>query len=622
MHYLQFLDPTADPALALPSTYDPTLVTVSVLMASLAAYAALGLAGRIKAAENRRTKQLWLGAGATAMGIGIWAMHFIGMLAFRLPIAVAYNLGITLLSVAPAVVASSIVLYVTSRAEIRFSQLALAGTMMGLGIGAMHYTGMAAMRMAADMYYDRLLFGVSLIVAVGLATAALYIHFLASEGGEQQSPLLRFAAAFTMGSAVAGMHYTAMAAAYFFPSGGQGLSAGALDPTVLAMLVGLAAAVIMAFAIFVVVIDTRLKAAAYSVRTSQAHLMHAIESVSEGFSLYDAQDRLVLCNKKYRELFHHADKDVIGEAFENMIRRLVERGLILLADRGAEDWIAQRLAQHRNPSGPHTQERSDGRWLQINERKTEDGGTVAIYTDITAPKEAEQALRKVNVELQASNKELNAFAYSVSHDLRAPVRALDGFSAALLQDHGEKLNEEGKDMLRRVRKASGHLAALIDAMLTLSRLTRREMRVERVNLSVLAQSVADSLRAAEPRRQASILLPAELEARGDRELLRVVLENLLGNAWKFTSEQPQAQIEFGVAQVDGERAYFVRDDGAGFDMAYADKLFSPFQRLHRQEEFPGSGIGLATVERIVHRHGGRVWAEGAVNKGATFFFTL
>ena len=225
-------------------------------------------------------------------------------------------------------------------------------------------------------------------------------------------------------------------------------------------------------------------------------------------------------------------------------------------------------------------------------------------------------------ELQASNKELNAFAYSVSHDLRAPLRAIDGFSAVLLQDHGEKLNEEGKDMLRRVRKASDRLAALIDAMLTLSRLTRREMRVERVNLGAVARSVADALRAAEPERQASILLPAKLEARGDRELLRVVLENLLGNAWKFSSEQPQAQIEFGVTQVDGERAYFVRDDGAGFDMAYADKLFIPFQRLHRQQEFPGNGIGLATVERIVHRHGGRLWAEGAVNKEATFFFTL
>ena len=167
-------------------------------------------------------------------------------------------------------------------------------------------------------------------------------------------------------------------------------------------------------------------------------------------------------------------------------------------------------------------------------------------------------------ELQTANKELNAFAHSVSHDLRTPLRAINGFSVALLEDHGEKLNEEGKDMLRRVRVASDRLAALIDAMLALTRITRRDIRVERVDLGALAQSVADALREAEPERQASILLPAEeLEARGDRELLRVVLENLLGNAWKFTSRQPQAQIEFGVTQVNGERAYFVRDDGAG-----------------------------------------------------------
>ena len=188
MHFPQFLDSTADRTLALSGTYDPILVIVSVLMAASAAYAALGLAGRIKAAEDRQTKGLWLAAGATAMGIAIWAMHFIGMLAFRLPIAVGYNVGITLLSVAPAVVASSMVLYVTSRAEIRLRRLVLAGAIMGLGIGTMHYTGMAAMRMAADMYYDRLLFGVSLIVAVGLATAALYIHFLAGEGGGGAKP--------------------------------------------------------------------------------------------------------------------------------------------------------------------------------------------------------------------------------------------------------------------------------------------------------------------------------------------------------------------------------------------------------------------------------------------------
>ena len=417
MDYPQFLDPTVDRTLALSGVYNPILVAVSVLMAVVAAYAALGLAGRVKAAENRRTRQLWLAAGAAAMGTGVWAMHFIGMLAFRLPIGVAYDLGMTLLSVAPAVVASSIVLYVASRAEIRFPRLVFAGTMMGLGIGVMHYTGMAAMRMAADMYYDRLLFGVSLIVAAGLATAALRIHFLAGKGGERQSWRLRFAAAVTMGSAVAGMHYTAMAAAYFFPSSGRQLPASAFDPTVLAVLVGLAAAVIMVFAIFVVVIDTRLKAAAHSVRTSQARMMHAIESISEGLSLYDAQDRLVLCNSKFLELLRPEDKDVIGETFENLVRRRVERDLIPRADKGAEEWIAQRLAEHRNPSGPNIQQRSNGRWLQINERKTEDGGTVAIYTDITASKEAEQ-------RLQAAHDDLDRRVHERTKDLQDANAAL------------------------------------------------------------------------------------------------------------------------------------------------------------------------------------------------------
>ena len=421
MHYLRFLDSTVDRTLALSGVYHPILVIVSVLMAAVAAYAALGLAGRIKAAENRGTRQLWLATGATAMGIGIWAMHFIGMLAFQLPIGVAYNLGITLLSVGPAIVASSMVLYVTSRAEIGFSRLGLAGTMMGLGIGAMHYTGMAAMRMAAEMYYDRLLFGVSLIVAVVLATAALYIHFLAGKGGEQQSSRRRFAAAFTMGSAVAGMHYTAMAAAYFFPSGGQRLSGAALDPTVLAILVGLAAAVIMAFAIFVVVIDTRLKAAAHSVRTSRDHMMHAMESVSEGFSLYDAQDRLMLCNNEYRKLVHLQDKDLIGETFENIVRRRVERGLILLGDNSAQEWITRRLAQHRNPSGPHIQEYGGGRWLQVSERKTEDGGTVAIYTDVTASKEAEQKLRAAHDNLDRRVQERTGDLEDANAALQAEI---------------------------------------------------------------------------------------------------------------------------------------------------------------------------------------------------------
>ena len=231
-------------------------------------------------------------------------------------------------------------------------------------------------------------------------------------------------------------------------------------------------------------------------------------------------------------------------------------------------------------------------------------------------------LEQRHTELAAVNKELESFSYSVSHDLRAPLRGIDGFSQALLEDYADKLDEQGQNYLRRVRAAAQRMGELIDDLLTLSRVTRGELIQEVVDLSALAQSVANELRQAEPKRQVEFVIAEGLVVEGDRRLLRVMLENLLGNAWKFTSRHSSARIELGVTQSEGDLAFFVRDDGCGFDMAYAGKLFGAFQRLHSASEFPGTGIGLATVQRIVHRHGGKVWAEGRVGEGATFYFTL
>ncbi|HEY73406.1 MAG TPA: GAF domain-containing protein [Thermoflexia bacterium] len=234
----------------------------------------------------------------------------------------------------------------------------------------------------------------------------------------------------------------------------------------------------------------------------------------------------------------------------------------------------------------------------------------------------EQRVAERTAELTAVNKELESFAYSVSHDLRAPLRSIDGFSHALQEDYPDKLDATGQDYLNRVRAASQRMGQLIDDLLKLSRLTRGQMRREQIDLSGLAREIAGELRETQPGRAAEFVIEPDLAADGDARLLRVMLQNLLGNAWKFTAHHPRARIEFGVTEHDGERAYFVRDDGAGFDMAYADKLFGAFQRLHTRTEFEGSGIGLATVQRIVYRHGGRVWAKGAVEQGATFYFTL
>lgn len=225
-------------------------------------------------------------------------------------------------------------------------------------------------------------------------------------------------------------------------------------------------------------------------------------------------------------------------------------------------------------------------------------------------------------ELAAANRELEAFSYSVSHDLRTPLRSIDGFSQALLEEYGERLDGAGKDYLERVRGATQRMAELIDDVLTLAKVTRRALKRETMDLSTLARAVAQELAATDPLRNVSWDIEESIEAKGDAQLVRVVLENLLGNAWKFTSKHPQATIAVGVNRAYDPPVYFVRDDGAGFDMAYADNLFGPFQRLHALAEFEGTGIGLATVQRIVHRHGGRVWAEGTLEKGATFYFTL
>ena len=253
-------------------------------------------------------------------------------------------------------------------------------------------------------------------------------------------------------------------------------------------------------------------------------------------------------------------------------------------------------------------------------------GYIGTCLDVHDHKTGEQALEnkveRRTQQLASLNRELEAFSYSVSHDLRAPLRAIDGFSMEIMENQNIQLDHRARADLQRVRGAAQRMAQLIDDLLNFSRLSRSEIRKEKVDLSAIAKLTIEDLRKRFPERSVEFKAAPHLQATGDGHLLRIVLENLLGNAWKFTSRTAAPVIEFGVTQEGGKRAYFVRDNGAGFNMQYAEKLFGVFQRLHTEKEFPGTGIGLATVQRIIHRHGGEIWAQAAPGEGATFFFSL
>ncbi|WP_116139243.1 PAS domain-containing sensor histidine kinase [Trinickia diaoshuihuensis] len=320
---------------------------------------------------------------------------------------------------------------------------------------------------------------------------------------------------------------------------------------------------------------------------------------------------------------------IFGYVAEEMIGKPISV-LLPPGRQGEEPAIIERLKHgERVETFESVRRRKDGRDIDvsvtispIHDSRGNVVGASKVARDISASKRAEEVLARAKEATDAANRELEAFSYTVAHDLRAPLRGIDGFSQALLEDYSAKIDEQGQRHLRRVRESAQHMAELIDCLLTLARVSRNELRHEPVNLSGLANAVAERLRVSQPERSVEFLIDDGLTATGDHRLLGVVLDNLLGNAWKFTRKQPSARIEFASMPQDGQPVFYVRDNGAGFDMAFASKLFGVFQRLHSADEFEGTGVGLATAQRIVRRHGGHIWAEGEVGRGAAFYFTL
>jgi PAS domain S-box-containing protein len=369
---------------------------------------------------------------------------------------------------------------------------------------------------------------------------------------------------------------------------------------------------------------------------SEARYRGLLEAAPDAMVVVNQSSEIVLLNAQAEKQFGYHRDELVGQPLKNIVPQGLAERLLAHALRSPAE-MAQKIGAGIELSG----RRKDGSAfpieIMLSPLESVEGVLVtAAIRDITARKQAEaQLLRKVeelnalNGELgqfanaaAAANKELEAFAYSVSHDLRAPLRSLDGFSQVLLEDYGDKLDEEGRDSLNRIRTASQRMGFLIDDMLALSQVTRRELSATNVDMSEIAADIVAELRQGAPGRHVEFVAAAGLIASTDRHLIRIALENLLGNAWKFTGKRCDPEIEFGTCERHGKHVYFVRDNGVGFDMAYAGKLFGAFQRMHRDDEFPGTGIGLATVQRVMHRLGGQIWAEAAPDRGATFYFLL
>lgn len=359
---------------------------------------------------------------------------------------------------------------------------------------------------------------------------------------------------------------------------------------------------------------TQLVVAQNRARAQERHFKGLLESAPDAIVIVNQYGDIVLVNTQAERLFGYAHIELSGKKIESL---LPERPNEFFTD---PDSLIMEVVELQA-------RRKDGREfpveISLSRQDAEEGTLISVaIRNITARKQTEAALKIKTKDLEASNKELETFSYSVSHDLRTPLRAIDGFSHVLLEDYAERLDEAGRNALQRIRAASQHMGRLIDDMLALSQVTRREIHLTQTDLSQMAASIIADLREAEPQRKVDFILATELVAVTDAHLAHIALSNLLGNAWKFSERLPHATIEFGNTEQNGELVYFVSDNGAGFDMTYATKLFGAFQRMHGVKDFKGTGIGLATVRRIIDRLGGEIWAVAAPYQGATFYFTL
>ncbi len=629
----------ADPSREYAGVYDPWLVAASVVMAILAAYVALSISGRIAAAQTERTRWTWTSAGAVVMGGGIWGMHFVGMLAFSLPCGVRYSPVGTIVSVIPAVLASGVALWVIGREE-EPGSLRLCGgaVLMGAGISAMHYSGMAAMEPEALLRYDPAWAVVSILMAVGLALISLGIRYRL-RGPQFSNVPATLVAATVMGFAAAGMHYTAMHASLFFPLRDSPKALMPLSPLPLAAIITIFIALIASIALVAsfagrqAELALRLKAEIAErergeaeltkARRADARLLNAIAGLKAGIALFDETDHLVVANPTYRHI-HETIADILvpGVPFETILRENVRRSRFDLGVEEAETYVTRRLEQHRNP-GPVVERRlQDGRWEQVREQRLRDGGLLLVILDVTKEKTREAALTEAKSLAEAANRAKTDFLSTMSHELRTPLNAIIGFSDLMVNGvfgpiGSPKYVEYAEDVRR-----SGHLLLdMINEILDLSKIEagRYELFPENVRVAGLVENCVSVLRVIAQQRgvELAYTVPAPLTVKADERALKQVALNLLSNAVKFTPAG--GRVTLAATGNDGMIVIRISDTGVGIAAEELERVFEPFRRgetsISRTHE--GTGLGLAITKHLVELSHGRLSLESQVGLGTT-----
>lgn len=635
------LDSSGDLGTAFSTTYNGYLVTTSVLVCCFASYAALSVAGRVVVAENLRARRWWMIGGTLTLASGIWTMHYFGMLALTLPVPAQYDAVLTLLSVIPSIVAGGQFLWFMTRARFDISQYLVSVCATCGSVGAMHYIGMAAMRTNAVMVFDAIPLGLSSLAAISSGAVVLICSFLViNKAARRNLYPLRIGCALLVGGLTAGFHYSAMAPVHFLPGGGVTESAAAMVPAALAGWVGMASAFVIALAIIMTMVDSRLELALRSEQLSRSRLLEAIESISDGFALYDTDDRLVICNRCFRERMLPAKRDLgslQGLSFEEILRSAANSGLVPAAEGQIDEWVADRLGQHRAPTGFQVQKWFDGRWIQLTERRSENLGTVQVYTDISELKSKEMELEKALSEAEEArgaaeqaNRCKSAFLANMSHELRTPLNAIIGYSE-MLHEEAEDLGQEAFiPDLKKIRGAGKHLLSLINDVLDLSKIEAGKMDVymESVDILPLLQDVVSTVTPLIEKNHNTLQLSTGQDLgtmRTDQTKLRQVLFNLLSNASKFT-QHGVVTLRVTRRCVNGidSMLFSIADTGIGMTSEQIAKLFQAFSQadITTSSKYGGTGLGLVISRRFCQLMGGDVTVESEPGSGSTFTVQL